>query len=169
MTSAPSAEQAHQVKRDYAGDEERPLGSFVGLMAAYGALAAGLGMAVSRKGLPERVATRDLVLLGVATAKLSRLLSRDRVTSPLRAPFTSFEDFASGSEVEESPRGTGPRRALGELVTCPYCLAQWVGTGLFAGLLLRPRETRLVAGLFAVLAVNDAVQVGHAHLMDSEG
>ena len=158
-------EQAAEVARSYAGDEDRPLGSFLALIAAYGAVTAGLGAAAVRRGLPDRIATRDLLLLGVATAKLSRVLSRDRVTSPLRAPVTEFEDFANASEVEESPRGTGMRLALGELVTCPYCLAQWVGTGLLGGLLLRPKETRLAAGLFAMLAVNDVVQVGHEHLM----
>lgn len=158
-------DEASEVRADYAGDTERPLGSFLALIGAYGAVTAGLGVAVKRVGLPDRLAVGDLVLLGVATAKLSRLLSRDRVTSPLRAPFTEFEDFGNASEVEESPRGSGMRLAIGELVTCPYCLAQWVGTGLLGGLLLKPRETRLVAGLFALLALNDAVQVAHEHLM----
>ncbi len=168
MSSTPTAGPLGKIAGTYAGDEDRPLGSFMGLMAAYGAVTAALGVAAWRNGLPDRVAAGDLVLLGVATAKVSRLLSRDRVTSPLRAPVTTFEDFASGSEVEEAPRGSGLRLALGELVTCPYCLAQWVGTGFLGGLLLRPRETRLVAGMFAMLAVNDAVQLAHEHLMSSE-
>ena len=158
-------QEATHIKSRYAGGEARPLGSFLALIAAYGATTAGLGVAVRRKGLPERVPVGDLLLLAAATAKLSRVLSRDRVTSPLRAPVTEFEDFASASEVEESPRGTGMRLALGELVTCPYCLAQWVGTGFLGGLLLRPRETRAVASLFAMLGVNDVLQVAHERLM----
>ena len=166
MTSQPKPiAAAEKVEADYAGDEDRPLGGFLVLMGAYAAFATGIGAAAKRRRLPERLPVGDLVLLGVATAKLSRLLGRDRVTSPLRAPVVEFEDFANASEVEESPRGTGLRLALGELATCPYCLAQWVGTGLLGGLLLRPRETRVVAGLFAMLAVNDAVQVGHEQLM----
>ena len=164
-TAAAAERAATRVKSAYAGDEERPLGSFLALMAVYGAATGALGVAVKRQGLPDRLALRDVLLLAVATAKLSRLISRDRVTSPLRAPVTEFQEFANASEVEEAPRGTGLRLALGELITCPYCLAQWVGTGLLGGLLLKPRETRLVAGLFAMLAVNDAVQVGHERLM----
>ena len=162
------ATTVEQVVQSYSGDEDRPLRAFVGLMAAYGAATAGLGAAIKKKGLPEQLPARDLALLAIATAKLSRLISRDRVTSPLRAPFTSFQEFASGSEVEEAPRGTGLRLAVGELLTCPYCLAQWVGTGLLAGLLLKPTETRWIAGLFAMLAANDALQVGHAHLMKKD-
>ena len=150
----------------YSPSEERPLAAFGGLMGVYGAFAGALGVLAARRGLPERIPVRDLALLGVATAKVSRLLSRDRVTSPLRAPVVEFEDFKSGSEVEESPRGHGVQLALGELATCPYCLAQWVGTALLGGLFLRPRETRAVAGLFALLAVNDAVQVAHEKLME---
>ena len=158
-----ASEVAHDEATAYTGDEERPLMSFTVLMAAYGVLTAGLGVAALRRGATD-VRARDLALLGIATAKLSRVLARDRVTSPLRAPFTRFEDFSSGSEVDESPRGSGLRLALGELLTCPTCLAQWVGTAFLGGLLLRPRETRLVASLFAMLALNDAVQSAQAKL-----
>ena len=51
----------------YSPSEERPLAAFGGLMTLYGAFAGGLGLAAFRKGLPSRVPTRDLVLLGVAT------------------------------------------------------------------------------------------------------
>ena len=71
MTDTPRQEAAA-----YAGDEDRPLGSFVALMGAYGALTAGLGLLAWRKGLPDRLPAGDLLLLGVATAKLSRLLSQ---------------------------------------------------------------------------------------------
>src|SRR3954447_10165721 len=62
---------ATQESRAYAGSEDRPLAAFAGLMAAYGALTAGLAIAAGRRGLPRRVPASDLILLGVATAKLS--------------------------------------------------------------------------------------------------
>lgn len=67
----------------------------------------------------------------------------------------------------QRPVPTGPRRALGELATCSFCLAQWVGTGLFGALLLRPRQTRVAAGLLAMLALDDAVQVGQETLLQA--
>lgn len=41
--------------------------------------------------LPERLSAQDVVLAGVATHKLSRLIAKDNVTSFLRAPFTRFQ------------------------------------------------------------------------------
>ncbi len=100
--------------------EGRPLAAYAGLAGVYnGALAAAL-LAAKRQGrpLPERVGTGDIVLLGVATHKLGRLLAKDWVTSPLRAPFATYKG-ASGipSEVDEGARGAGLQRAIGELVT----------------------------------------------------
>ncbi len=100
--------------------EDRPLAAYAGLTGVYnGALAAAL-LAAQRRGrpLPERIGPGDILLLGVATHKLGRLLARDWVTSFLRAPFTTFKG-ASGipAEVDEEARGAGLQRALGELVT----------------------------------------------------
>jgi hypothetical protein len=39
----------------------------------------------SKDELPEKINFADLLLLGVATHKLSRIIAKDRVTSPLRA------------------------------------------------------------------------------------
>jgi hypothetical protein len=52
-------------------------------------------------------------LLSVATHKASRLITKDRVSSTVRAPFTRFEDDARPDEVSEAARGRGLRRAIG--------------------------------------------------------
>jgi hypothetical protein len=82
--------------------------------------------------LPARVHAGDIALLCVATHKATRILSKDLVTSPVRAPFVQFEELTRPNEVKESPRGSGVRRAIGELLICPYCLGAWVAAG-FAG------------------------------------
>ena len=148
---------AGQVQRDY-GRDDNPLGGYLAVNVAYAGLAAGLlGLARSRGiTLPKRVSAGDLALLTVATHKLSRTLSKDSVTSPLRAPFTRFKGAAeSPGEVMEEARGTGWRKSLGELLTCPFCLDQWVATGFVAGLVAAPRATRLIASTFAVRAGAD--------------
>jgi hypothetical protein len=47
----------------------------------------------------------------------------------LRAPFTRFQDDTGYGEVEEAARGTGFRRAIGELLICQYCVSQWSPPG----------------------------------------
>jgi Protein of unknown function (DUF1360) len=144
-------------------DQYRPLGGYAALIIAFnGAIAAGLIEAERSGRLPERYAIGDLALMSVATYKLSRLISKDRVTSALRAPFTRFQEDSGHGEVEEAARGTGLRRAVGELLVCPDCLGQWVAGGFLAGLVAAPRPTRAVAAMFTVYAAADALQMLNA-------
>ncbi|MGH8910523.1 MAG: DUF1360 domain-containing protein [Egibacteraceae bacterium] len=116
----------------------------------------------SGRGLPERLEPIDLALTAVATHKLSRLLAKGAVTSWLRAPFTQFDGPSGAAEIAEQVRGDGARHAVGELLTCPFCLSQWIATGLVFGLVLAPRPTRLVAGLFSALSGADFLQFAYA-------
>jgi Protein of unknown function (DUF1360) len=100
----------------------------------------------------------------VATHKLSRLLSRDSVTSPLRAPFTTYRGSAGPAELSEDVRGEGGRKAVGELITCPFCTGVWIATAVTAGLIYLPRTTRLVTGTLTALAGSDLLHYVHALL-----
>jgi hypothetical protein len=111
----------------------------------------------------------DIALAATATHKLSRLLARDPVTSPLRAPFTTYEGTAGPAELDEDARGEGARQAIGELITCPFCTGVWVATGLSAGLIFLPRTTRLAMGTLAALAGADLLQFVHAWLESQAG
>ena len=150
--------------RAYTHGEDRPLGGYVRVMATYSATVLGLGALVAARGrsLPERPEPGDLALVALATAKVSRLFTRDVVTSPLRAPFTRFDEGAGPAEVNEDVRGDGVRHSVGELLTCPFCMGQWVATAFAFGLVLSPRLTRQVAGAFAALEIVDFMQFGRA-------
>ncbi len=141
----------------YSPDKDRPLASYAVLTALFNAIFAGFLLSVKRTGrtLPERVALSDLLLLGVATHKLSRLITKDFVTSWYRAPFTRFSGSAGDGELEEEVRGKGMRHAIGELLTCPFCTGQWVAAFFGYGLVLTPRATRFVAGVFTMLTLSD--------------
>ena len=138
-------------------DQDRPLGSYVALIGFFNALFALFLLVTRRSGreLPGRVALADLVLCGVATHKLSWLLANDVVTSPLRAPFTRFQELESPTNVEEEPRGRGFRRAMGELVTCTFCMGQWIAAFFTYGLVLAPTVTRVIGSVFAMLTLSD--------------
>jgi hypothetical protein len=143
--------------------EERPLRGYAAVMTLYGAGVAAAGALVRHQDRPlPDVSLRDVVLVGVATHKLSRRLSKDSVTSPFRAPFTRYQGASGPAELAEDSRGDGVRKAVGELVTCPFCLSQWVATGFVFGLALAPRATRMAASVFASLALADFLQFGYA-------
>jgi hypothetical protein len=158
---------ALQDQRPFAGHsprQERPLGGYAVLMGTFAALCGGFltWLRASGRELPETIETLDLVLITIATHKSARLIARDRVTSTIRAPFTTFQDDAVPGEVDEAARGHGLRRAIGELLICPYCLSLWLAAGFIGGQAVAPRSTRWVAGTFVALAGADALQIAYA-------
>lgn len=159
-------EAALRQERRYAGGSERPLGFYLGAIAAYGAFASGAATFLRRRRapLPERIGAADLALLAVATQQLSRTVTKDAVTSPLRAPFTRFAGRAGPGEVNEDVVAHGWAHGAGELLTCPFCLSQWVATTFVLGMVVAPRATRLVASVLALRAGSDVLQFGYAAL-----
>ena len=148
----------------YAEPAERPpLFSYAFMIAIFNGLFGAALLAAKRSGrpLPERVGTSDLVLIGAASHKLSRLVSKDKVMSPMRAPFTELEGDGGPGELEERSRGRGARKAVGELLVCPYCLGLWVVAGFSLGLLFAPRLTRFLAAVFSALTISDFLQIAY--------
>jgi hypothetical protein len=144
----------------YEGQHDRPLGGYLVAAAAYTGLtaaAAGIGRLRGSR-VPARIDGRDVLLLGIATHRLSRMIAKDPILSPLRAPFTTYKGTSGEAELAEEVRGTGVQHAFGELITCPFCTAQWVATAMAAGLVIAPRWTRLVASVFAMKAISDVSQ-----------
>ena len=103
-----------------------------------------------RRRLP-RARVLDLALLSLGTARLSRLITRDKVMRPLRAPFTVTQAEPSG-EVHERARGSGWTRAAGELITCPRCTALWAASGLTVAY-----YATAYVGRFATLVLSSAL------------
>jgi hypothetical protein len=151
----------------YTPPETRPpLASYAAFAATFNAALACVVVVARRSGreLPERVDAGDLVLIGAASHKLSRLVAKDRVTAFVRAPFTELQGKGAPAEVEERPRGRGLRRAVGELLVCPYCLGLWVSGGFHAGLLFAPRSTRFAASVLSALTISDFLQATYRAL-----
>ena len=94
----------------------------------------------------------------LATQKLSRVITKDKVTAAFRAPFTEVEGKGGAGELEEHGRGHGLRRAIGDLITCPFCLGTWIASGFIYGFLFTPRLTRILASIFAVSGIADFLQ-----------
>lgn len=155
-----------KVRRAYAPEQQVPLSGYAASMAVY---TAGLGAAlvwISRRqaALPSLL---DVGLLGTATHKLSRIVSKDFVTAPVRAPFARRGGAEGGGEVHDEARGAGPRRAIGELLTCPYCLGPWIATALGTSMAVWPRQAGFVARVLTAVTVSDFLHLAYARLNES--
>jgi Protein of unknown function (DUF1360) len=93
---------------------------------------------------------RDIALIALATFRAGRVAAYERVTEPLRAAVTETvpDEYDAGENVVAE--GTGVRKAIGELVSCPICIGTWVASGLVYGLRTAPGPTRLVAAILGV-------------------
>jgi hypothetical protein len=161
---APVRRWARTQKREYTNGAERPLAGDLGAMSVYVGLVSAAVAAVRASGreLPEKIPAGDALLMTVATFRLARRIAKDPVTSPIRAPFTRFEGQSGHAEVAEEVREHGGvKHAVGELLTCPFCLAQWVGTGFVLGYVTAPKATRLAALTMTMVAGSDVLQFAY--------
>lgn len=164
-------EAVRQEADAYRNDSDQPLRGYAAVASGYLALV-GAGLLVARRsrgrGRAASVGPWDLVLMGLTTHKVSRMLAKDPVTSPLRAFFTRFQGVSAPAELAEEVRGRGGRRAVGELITCPFCTAQWIATAYAFGLVFAPGLTRGAGAVFSSVAVSDWLQLAYARLQQAQ-
>jgi hypothetical protein len=72
----------------------------------------------------------ELLLIVLASFRLVRLMVYDKITAFFREQFYDEKEGRSGMELVKPP--FGPRRALADLLTCPWCFGVWaVATVVF--------------------------------------
>jgi hypothetical protein len=149
-----------------ADDTHDRIPGYLGALTAFGSTVAAMVLAGRARGaeLPDHFRAADLALGAVATQKFTRILSKDAVTTPLRAPFTEFEEPLGSGEVADRPRPGHPQHTIGELLTCPFCLAPWTATAYVAALALAPRAARAWAATFSIVGASDALQHVYARI-----
>jgi hypothetical protein len=105
----------------------------------------------------------DLVLLGLATLRLGRLVAYDKVFEIWRLPVAKTQPDESGAGDTVVPKGHGFQRVLGELISCPICAGTWVAAALVYGLRIAPRFTRALLAIMSAVGIaellNGAVEV----------
>ena len=139
--------------------EQRERLTYVTLVSLFLGL---LGIFVSRERKARPVfdpQPRDIILIALATFRAGRVAAYERVTQPFRDPVTETvpDEYDAGQNVVAE--GTGVRKAIGELVSCPICVGTWVASGLVYGLRIAPGPTRLVA---AILGISGLAEVLNA-------
>ncbi|MEO7262637.1 MAG: DUF1360 domain-containing protein [Jatrophihabitantaceae bacterium] len=158
---------AQREAETYRNGADRPLGGYLAAMSVYTGAVTGLTLLGRRLGFkaPQQITPWDVALFGLATHRMTRTITKDAVTSPVRAPFTTYDGVQGPGELHEEVRTDSHlRHVVGELLACPFCLAQWVATAFGAGLVFAPRAARLAAATFASVAVSDFLQFGYSAL-----
>lgn len=157
-------------ERAYQHGHDQPLEGYTASLALFAGgflVTAGIAALLGRKP-PEHFRIADIVLGGIATHKFARIMAKDAVLSPLRVPFTRFEEPTGAAEVSEEVRDHPPvRKAFGELISCPFCLAPWIASAHIAALVLAPRAARAWSATFTTVAISDLMQHAYAHLRTS--
>lgn len=143
--------------------EHRPMAAHAALASTFAVGFIGAILASRRSGrtLPEGYRPWDVLTAGVASHKIARLVTKDKVTSFVRAPFVRKQEPSGQAEVSAEPRGEGMQYAVGELLTCPYCLGQWVSGAFAVGMVTTPRFTRLIGFMYTAETIADFLQLAY--------
>jgi hypothetical protein len=110
--------------------------------------------------LPQHIKILDLVLLGLATARVSDIISTDQIMEWLRRPFVKLEteEIADREVQVRTGRGHGLKRVIGELLTCPWCVGVWVAAFLTYAYFLFPHPIWLFILIMAISEIGSIVQ-----------
>jgi hypothetical protein len=147
-----------------------PIGGYAILFGLYAAGMAGFAFWARAAGrdLRPRMNSIDIALSAIATHKASRLVAKDRVTAWIRRPFTVEEEPDIAAEISERARGRGLRKAVGELISCPYCIGQWIATAIVGGFVIAPRPTRFAVTVLTLVAISDFLQPAYRMLQERQ-
>ena len=128
-------------------------GTFFALFAVFNLLTRRKGGA----GQDRDLKPFDLALLGLSSYRLGRMVSYDLVMQTYRAPFTETVPDPTGAGDTVQPRGSGWRRAIGELISCPICAGTWISAFLTYGLEIAPRPTRVLLTIVSATGLAELV------------
>lgn len=106
---------------------------------------------------PYALRPYDLILLGLSSYRTGRIVAFERVAEPLRAPFTETVPDDSGYGETVVAKGKGVRWSLGELLSCPICVATWVAAGLLYARRLLPLPTRIYVNVMSIAGVAELI------------
>jgi len=99
----------------------------------------------------------DLLLITLATFRMIRLFVYDRITAFFREQFWDVNQVGAGEVVFTKPL-RGPRRALADLLSCPWCFGVWAAAMTTFFYLLTPYTFYIVLFL-AIAAVATFIQI----------
>jgi hypothetical protein len=99
----------------------------------------------------------DLVIDGLATYRLTRLITVDVITEPLRSAVVSSAGVSTAGDTSRTAAQAVDELddppALGRLVTCRWCTGVWVAAAIAGARHLRPAAWAPLARALALSSV----------------
>lgn len=110
--------------------------------------------------LPRSLPLTDLLLLALATFRLTRLFVYDKITLWFRSLFLdSRENTLDGVVyIERTKPFSGPRRTISDLLACPWCISVWFALLLSTLYFLAPWSWYLIL-MLAISSVATLLQL----------
>lgn len=110
--------------------------------------------------IPRNISVFDFILLGLAAARLTDIISTDEIMKWLREPFVKMEQTEiAGREVETRVgRGRGLKKVFGDLLSCPWCVGVWIAAGLTYAYFLVPVFAWLFILVMAIAEIASLLQ-----------
>jgi len=84
-------------------------------------------LSILRGGYPESISLFDVLIIALASFRITRLVVYDKITRFFREFFMHKKSVEKGGigYVEMTPYTRGIRATLYQLVTCPWCVGMW--------------------------------------------
>lgn len=111
-----------------------------------------------------------VMLIGLASFRLTRLLVFDKITEFIRSPFLdeSVEVDEHGDEVIYlTPKPSGIKKWLGELLTCYWCAGIWSSLFLVAIVLSLPSVGEIIILVLAAAAIASIIETIISKILES--
>ncbi|NSL51433.1 DUF1360 domain-containing protein [Calidifontibacillus erzurumensis] len=111
----------------------------------------------------------ELLLLSLASFRLTRLLVYDKITNFIRRPFhREVEEKLEDGTVETyiEIKGKGLRRFIGELLSCHWCTGVWSAAGLYTGYLFAPHFFTMIICILAIAGCASIIETVVQRIID---
>ena len=110
--------------------------------------------------LPTNIGPFDLVLLGLAAARLTDIISTDQIMEWLRRPFVKMEttEIAEREVETRTGRWRGLKKVIGDLLSCPWCVGVWVAASLTYAYFLLPAVIWVFILIMAIAEIGSLLQ-----------
>ncbi|XJZ28205.1 DUF1360 domain-containing protein [Bacillota bacterium Lsc_1132] len=112
----------------------------------------------------------DIIVIGLASFRLTRLIVFDKITEFIRIPFfdkiTEINE-AGETDVYYTPKSTGIKKVIGELLSCYWCTGMWASLFLVLFYWLAPAAGSIIIVILAVAAVGSIIETVITNMLGS--